>query len=339
VLRGPYWKGFSVMPQSCLRASWLSSEKLHVLVGRFDAGSTLTGIPNVSIVESMNTQDTGPNSEPSTPNAQDEQEPRPPDASSASGGVDGNEEPVVDMPELELTDLQRAMKELVESAQYLFGYILKKRSQRVRDDSDEEPANIAYGAAFEDAGAEEEPYVATAPGPFYNPFGAHDMMLKDMASSKRQEAGRHGFSMGLGLGSAVATMGVNAMIQDLIWGVGEMSADLGGVVRSAFGRRPVPVQVMRAIRHPRRIKWPPMPTSGDYDVTRMPVQESWGSFCRGSAPEAPAPSVPAQDQNEFVKKVMDLGEKVKAGTEQHEEVADVFRHFEELFSEFFPKKP
>lgn len=283
----------------------------------------------------MNTQDTGPNSEPSTPNAQDNEEPRPPDAEEASGGVDGNDEPVVEMPELEPTDLQRAMKELVESAQYLFGYILNKRSQHASDDSDEEPANIAYGAAFYDengqgCGSMGE-YIPTSH------YAVHEALFGERATEKRREAGRHGFSMGLGLGSAVATMGVNALIQDLIWGVGEMSANLGGVVRSAFGRRPVQARVMRAVKHPRRIKWPPMPTSGDYDVTRTPIPESWGSFCRGSAPEAPASESSVSDPNEFVRKFRDLGEKVRAGTEQHEEVADVFKNFEELFGEFFPK--
>jgi hypothetical protein len=174
----------------------------------------------------------------------------------------------------------------------------------------------------------------------YIPTSHYDVpetLFGERAAEKRQEAGRHGFSMGLGLGSAVATMGVNALIQELIWGVGEMSADLGGVVRSAFGRRPVQAGVLRAVRHPRRIKWPPMPTSGDYDVTRMPTPESRGSFCRGAAPEAPASEASAPDQNEFMRKLMDLGEKIKSGTEQHEEVADVFKNFEELFGEFFPK--
>ena len=290
----------------------------------------------VPIVERMNTQDTGPNSEPSAPNAQDEQEPRPPDAEEASGGVDGNEEPVIDLPVQDRLNLQEAMEKLFEAGAVLFKHLVAKKARHTCGDCDcdEEPANIAYGAAFEDAGTEEEPYVATAPGPFYNPFGAHDTMLKDMASSKRQEAGRHGFSMGLGLGSAVATMGVNALIQELIWGVGEMSADLGGVVRSAFGRRPTP-QIMRAVRPAWRIPRPP--TSGDFDVTLMPTPESWGSFCRGSAPEAPASEASAPDQNEFIKKLMDLGEKIKSGTEQHEEVADVFKNFEEIFGEFFPK--
>jgi hypothetical protein len=220
----------------------------------------------------------------------------------------------------------------------LFKHLVAKKARHTCGDcdSDEEPANIAYGAAFYDedgqgVGSMGE-YIPTSS------YDIHETSFGERAAEKKQqEAGRHGFSMGLGLGSAVATMGVNAMIQDLIWGVGEMSADLGGVVRSAFGRRPVPIQVMRAARPVWRIPRPP--TSSDYDVTRMPTPESWGSFCRGAAPEAPASeaSAPVQDTNEFMKKLMDLGEKIKAGTEQHEEVADVFKNFEELFGEFFPK--
>jgi len=288
----------------------------------------------------MNTNNAGPNSEPSTPNAQDNEEPRPPDAEEASGGVDGvdgNEEPVIDLPVQDGLNLQEAMEQLFEAGAVLFKHLMAKKARHTCGDCDcdEEPANIAYGAAFYDengqgCGSMGE-YIPTSH------YDVPETLFGERAAKKRHEAGRHGFSMGLGLGSAVATMGVNAMIQDLIWGVGEMSADLGGVVRSAFGRRPVQAGVLRAVRHPRRIKWPPMPTSGDYDVTRMPTPESWGSFCRGSAPEAPASKASAPDPNEFAQKFQDLYEKVKAGTEQHEEVADVFKNFEEIFGEFFPK--
>jgi hypothetical protein len=289
----------------------------------------------------MNTNNAGPDStnDPATQNAQDEQEPCPPDAEEASGGVDGNDEPVVDMPDQDGLNLQEAMEKLFEAGAVLFKHLMAKKAQHTcgNCDCDEEPANIAYGAAFYDengqgCGSMGE-YIPTSH------YDVQETLFGERAAEKRHEAGRHGFSMGLGLGSAVATMGVNALIQELIWGVGEMSADLGGVVRSAFGRRPVQAGGLRVVRHPRRIKWPPMPTSGDYDVMRMPTPESWGSFCRGSAPEASMSeaSDPAPDQNEFMRKLMDLGEKIKSGTEQHEEVADVFKHFEELFGEFFPK--
>jgi hypothetical protein len=295
---------------------------------------------SVSIVESMDTNNTGPNSssDPSTQKpqgTQDNEEPHPQDAEEAPGDVGNNFEPVVDPPDQELPNLQRAMKELVESAQYLLGYILEKRSERSCDDgSEDESCNLAYGFPFESEGKEDpQPYVPVGSGSFYNPFGASDLFFSEQAKAKRQESAKRGFGLGMSMGAAITAAGVNALGQDMLWLLEQFATTMGSGLRNAFGSKR-PAQVMRMARPAWSIPRPPA------SVTRMPISESWGSFCRGSAPETPGPSaaVPnaAPDPNEFMKKVVDLREKVKAGTEQHEEVADIFKHFEELFGDFFP---
>lgn len=308
------------------------------------SGPILTNMNPVFIVEFMNTNNTGPDSgnDPSTQNpqgTQDNEEPHPQDAEEAPGGVNNNSEPVVDLPDQGNMELQDAMQKLVESAQYLLGYILEKRNQHSCDDraSEEEPANIAYGAAFYDengqgCGSMGE-YAPAEPGPFYNPFG-------EQAKSNQRDSAKRGFGLGMSMGAALTAAGVNALGQDMLWLLEQFATTMGSGLRSAFGSKRPP-QVMRMARPMRSVfRWPGFPTSGDSDVTRMPTQESWGSFCRGSAPETSGPTAAAPgaipDPNDFMKKVVDLREKVKAGTEQHEEIADVFKHFEELFGDFFP---
>ena len=299
----------------------------------------------VSIVNSMNTNNTGPNSDkdPSTQDPQDTGEhegPPPPDAEEASGGVADSSEPVVDLPDQGNVELQDAMQKLVESAQYLFSYIMEKRAQHACGDCDsgEEPANIAYGAAFYDengqgCGSMGEYFTPTGRVPMYEDLGPLRARFGERSADKQRNAAQHGFSIGLSLGSAITAAGVNALGQDVLWLLGGVAEKMGGGLRNAFGRRSNLANIMRMVPRP--------PTSGDLDVTRMPTQEPWGSFCRAAAPETPGPAVatpgPAPE-DEFMKKVMDLKEQVEAGTEKHEDVADIFKHFEEIFGDVFGKK-
>lgn len=279
----------------------------------------MTAMAVVSIVESMNTNNTGPNSseDPSTQNPQDTGEHEgqpPPDAEEASGGVADSSEPVVDPPDQGNVELQDAMRNLVESAQYLLGYIIDKRSQG----SDAEPANIAYGAVFYDDSGQGCGSMGE-----YAPVDIH------VAETKKQDQTSRGFGLGMSLGAAITAAGVNALSRDMLWLLGGFAEKMGGSLRSAFGSK-----------HP---SWPipRPPTSGDFDVTRMPTQEPWGSFVRVAAPEASDPGVAASGptpEAEFMKKVSDLKEKVESGTENHEDVVDIFKHFEELFGDVFGKK-
>lgn len=273
----------------------------------------------MSIVVSMNTNNTSPNSsdDPSTQDQQDTGEhegPPPPDAEETSGGVADSPEPVIDLPDQGNVELQNAMRNLVESAQYLLGYIVDKRSQG----ADAEPANIAYGAAFYD----ENGQGCSSMGE-YTPVDIH------VAETKKQDPANHSFGLGMSLGAAIAAAGVNALGQDMLWLLGGFAEKMGGSLRSAFGSK-----------HP-ACSIPRPPTSGDFDVTRMPTQEPWGSFVRVSAPGVPGPAAVTPgpiSEAEFMKKVTDLKEKVEAGTEKHEDVADIFNNFEDLFGDVFGKK-
>lgn len=278
----------------------------------------------VSIVKSMNTNNTGPNSseDPSTQDPQDTGEHEgspPPDAEEASGGVADSSEPVVDPPDIDQENLQIAMRKLVEGAQYLLGYIVDKRSQG----ADAEPANIAYGAAFYD----ENGQGCSSMGE-YTPYEDLERIRAKSDQNKRDDA-RRGFGLGMSLGAAITAAGVNALGQDMLWLLGGFAEKMGGSLRSAFGSKHPACSILRP------------PTSGDFDVTRMPTQEPWGSFVRVSAPGVPGPSIATPgpiSEAEFMKKVTDLKEKVEAGTEKHEDIADIFKNFEELFGDMFGKK-
>ena len=286
----------------------------------------------------MSTNNTGPDqNDPSTPNPQEAQEPEaaspPAEANEAPPDAADNFEPVVDLPDQGNLDLQDAMRKLVESAQYLLGYILEKRAKHTCGDcaSDAEPANIAYGAAFYDENGQGSSSMGE-----YIPTGEY-IPIGEPAAERTQEEFNHSFSLGMSVGAALTAAGVHAMGQDMRWLFGGLAEKLGGSLRSAFSKRSLPSSVMRMARPVRPIPRPP--TNGPYD-SYIPAPESWGTFCRGSAQETPGPSVVtpnmASDQNEFMKKVMDLKEQVEAGTEKHEDIADIFKNFEDLFGEYFP---
>lgn len=275
--------------------------------------------------------DNGPNAEPETSETQHPgtEEPRPPDSEEESGGGDGTgtvfEEPTAnpfigrELSEEEKEQVERSqlMAFCVEGLGRVFEYILRQQSRR---------AEKSEGDDGDDGQSEMEAPPYFMPPPMFTQFGVEQLLSGERA--RQGDAKHHIFSIGMGLGSAMAAMGANAMLQDLIWSFGRVSTDLGSIVNAAFGkpREYVPVRVAR----------PPTPNFGGF-VYPSPVAPNPAAGLKYGAP-FPEEGDESSGQDDYTKLMGMLGDlqvRVDAGVESHDEVKAVFDQFKKLFGEYF----
>jgi len=207
----------------------------------------------------------------------------------------------------EADELRRAVAQLVPGVITILNSIISNRQTPCTCDASDNESEEA-----------QEPRVSA------DPYDATERLFAEQADAKDLETYHHSLSLGMSIGAALTAAGVSAMSHDLFWLVNRMARSFGQALKSKHAnfppymaqmrRRPAPAVEWQTIFPEPSVPNPPPPPS---DEQKPPV------------------SIFGQEAGNFEKELRGLRDKVKNNKESHEDVVNIFDHFEELFGDYF----